>query len=163
LPDAVLSGHAHLYQRFTRIAGPSKKETPYITAGSGGFAATPPQSAVGPAPITIGNDTMVVDPIVKFGYLTVTCDGETLCISFESPAPGGGVAVLDSVCVDLKSGQLLPTKAQKSGAKAKAQSKPSSPVPSNVASKGQSKTHSKVSTKPGGSKPSSHSGSKPKH
>jgi len=106
---------------------------------------------------------MVVDPIVKFGYLTVTCDGETLCISFESPAPGGGVAVLDSVCVDLKSGQLLPTKAQKSGAKAKAQSKPSSPVPSNVASKGQSKTHSKVSTKPGGSKPSSHSGSKPKH
>src|ERR1700683_3893499 len=163
-PDAVLSGHAHLYQRFTRIAGPNKKATPYITAGSGGFAATPPQSAVGPAPITIGKDTMVVDPIVKFGYLTVTCDWETLCISFESPAPGGGVAVLDSVCVHLKSGQLMPNSAaQKSGAKAKAQaqSKTSSAVPSNVPSKGQSKTHSKGSTKPGGSKPSSHS-SKPK-
>ena len=160
-PDAVLSGHAHLYQRFTRIAGPNKKQTPYITAGSGGFAATPPQSAVGPAPITIGNDTMVVDPIVKFGYLTVTCDGETLCISFESPAPGGGVAVLDSLCVDLKSGQLMPTTSQKKGAKAKAQSKTHSGVQSNAPGKGQSKTHSKVPTNPGGSKPGTHSGSKP--
>jgi hypothetical protein len=162
-PDAVLSGHAHLYQRFTRIAGPNKKETPYITAGSGGFAATPPQTSVGPAPITVGNDTLVIDPIVKFGYLTVTCDAKTLCVSFNSPAPNGGLAQLDSVCVNLKTGKLAPSgAAQKSGVKAKAQSKASSAVQSNAPGKGQSKTHGKVSTNPGGSKPSTHSGRKPK-
>jgi calcineurin-like phosphoesterase family protein len=107
-PDAVLSGHAHLYQRFTRIAGPHKKQTPYVVAGSGGFAITPPQTKLGPAPITVGDHTLEVDPIVKFGYLTITCDARTLCIRFKSPASGGGVDVLDSVCVDLKSGTLMP-------------------------------------------------------
>src|SRR5579863_8734981 len=34
-PDVVLSGHAHLYQRFTRtVAAANGKETPYIVAGS---------------------------------------------------------------------------------------------------------------------------------
>jgi hypothetical protein len=164
-PDAILSGHAHLYQRFTRIAGPNKKQTPYITAGSGGFAATPPQTAAGPAPITIGNDTMVIDPIVKFGYLTVTCDAKTLCITFNSPAPNGGLAQLDSVCVNLKTGTLVTSgSAKKGGAKAKApaQSKTSSGVQGNAPGKGQSRTHGKISTSPGGSKPSTHSGIKPK-
>jgi hypothetical protein len=41
-PDAVLSGHAHLYQRFTRAT--AGREIPYIVAGSGGYAATAPQS-----------------------------------------------------------------------------------------------------------------------
>lgn len=159
----MLSGHAHLYQRFTRIAGPNKKETPYITAGSGGFAATPPQTSVGPAPITVGNDTLVIDPIVKFGYLTVTCDAKTLCVSFNSPAPNGGLAQLDSVCVNLKTGKLVTSSsAKKSGAKATAQSKASSGVQSNAPGKRQSKTHGKVSANPGGSKPSTHSGIKPK-
>src|SRR6202034_2446320 len=112
-PYAVLSGHAHLYQRFTRIAGPNNKQTPYVVAGSGGFAITPPQAKLGPAPITVGDHTLEVDPIVKFGYLTVTCDGKTLCINFKSPASGGGVDVLDSVCVDLKSGAIVaPSKAK---------------------------------------------------
>jgi len=158
-PDAVLSGHAHLYQRFTRIAGPNKKATPYITAGSGGFAATPPQTAPGAAPITIGNDTMVIDPIVKFGFLTVTCDAKTLCVTFNSPSPNGGLAQLDSVCVNLKTGQLVASgTAPKGGAKAKG--KTSSGVQSNSPGKGQSKTHGKASTNPGGSKPSTHSGIK---
>jgi len=114
-PDAVLSGHAHLYQRFTRIAGPNKKQTPYVVAGSGGFAITPPQAKLGPAPITVGDHTLEVDPIVKFGYLTVTCDGKTLCINFKSPASGGGVDVLDSVCVDLKRGTIVAPSKPKNG------------------------------------------------
>src|SRR5580704_3084053 len=157
-PDAVLSGHAHLYQRFTRIAGPNKKQTPYITAGSGGFAATAPQTAAGPAPITIGNDTMVIDPIVKFGYLTVTCDAKTLCITFDSPAPNGGLAQLDSVCVNLKTGTLVTSgSAKKGGAKTTAQSKTSSKTPN----KGLSKTQSKVTTKSSGPKTGSHPRHKP--
>jgi hypothetical protein len=106
---------------------------------------------------------MVIDPVVKFGYLTVTCDAKTLCIAFNSPAPNGALAQLDSVCVNLKTGTLVTSgTAQKGGAKAKSQSKTSSGVQSSAPSKGQSKTHGKVSTSPGGSKPSTHSGIKPK-
>src|SRR5205085_1430166 len=45
-PDAVLSGHAHLYQRFTREV--DRREIPYVVSGSGGFAATPPQGGAPP-------------------------------------------------------------------------------------------------------------------
>lgn len=104
-PDLVLSGHAHLYQRFTRRAGPGGKETPYIVAGSGGFAATPPQYTLGPAPITVGDHTLEIDPIVKFGHLTVTTDARTLTVSFRSPTSKGSKE-LDSVTVDLASGKV---------------------------------------------------------
>jgi DNA repair exonuclease SbcCD nuclease subunit len=49
-PDAVLSGHAHLYQRFTREV--DGREIPYVVSGSGGFAATPPQGGAPPLPWT---------------------------------------------------------------------------------------------------------------
>ena len=42
-PDVLLCGHAHLYQRFTRVMK-GGKEVPYIVAGSGGYAATAPKS-----------------------------------------------------------------------------------------------------------------------
>jgi Calcineurin-like phosphoesterase len=105
-PDMVLSGHAHLYQRFTQRVNNNKQQIPYLVSGSGGFAASPPQQNVGPAPITVGNDTMEIDPIVKFGYLTITCDGSTLTATFNSPASNGTVAALDTVSVNLKTGLL---------------------------------------------------------
>jgi hypothetical protein len=71
-PDAVLSGHAHLYQRFTRKV--DGREIPYVVAGSGGFAATPPVGGLPKAPVTVGEYTLVEQPIVEFGYLTVTID-----------------------------------------------------------------------------------------
>jgi len=98
-PDAVLSGHAHLYQRFTRNAG--SKQTPYIISGSGGFSATSPRTALPKAPITVGDHTMEIDPIVQFGYLTVTTDAKTLSITFKT-ATTKGSAVMDSVTVDLQ-------------------------------------------------------------
>jgi hypothetical protein len=69
-PDAVLSGHAHLYQRFTRKV--DGREIPYVVSGSGGFAATAPVGGLPKAPITVGEYTLVKQPIVEFGYLTVT-------------------------------------------------------------------------------------------
>src|ERR1700730_15478788 len=51
-PDAVLSGHAHLYQRFTRMI--HARETPYVVSGSGGFAATMPLGGLPRAPLTVG-------------------------------------------------------------------------------------------------------------
>ena len=35
-PDAVLSGHVHNYQRFSRAVGTRK--IPYVVAGAGGYA-----------------------------------------------------------------------------------------------------------------------------
>jgi hypothetical protein len=71
-PDAILSGHAHLYQRFTRKV--DGREIPYVVSGSGGFAATPPQGGLPRTPLTQGEYTLVKPPIVEFGYLTVTID-----------------------------------------------------------------------------------------
>jgi hypothetical protein len=107
-PDMVLSGHAHLYQRFTQRVKNNQQQIPYLVSGSGGFSASPPQQNVGPAPITVGNDTMEIDPIIKFGYLTITCDGNTLTSTFNSPAGNGTVSVLDTVSVNLKTGLLVP-------------------------------------------------------
>jgi hypothetical protein len=69
-PDMVLSGHAHLYQRFTQRVNNNRQQIPYLVSGSGGFAASPPQENVGPAPITVGNDTVSVN--LKTGLLVIT-------------------------------------------------------------------------------------------
>ena len=103
-PDVVLSGHAHLYQRFTRVV--NGKHIPYVVSGSGGFAATPPQKSAPIAPYTIGDTTLEVDPIVEFGYLTITTDAKTLSITFKT-ASQGTVTVRDSVNLDLTQGQVV--------------------------------------------------------
>ena len=103
-PDALLCGHAHLYQRFTRVM-PDGKEIPYVVAGSGGFAATTPK-ALPPPPITIGDHTLVIAPIVNFGYLTIETDARTLSLTFKT-ADQRGVVVRDSVVVDLAANKIL--------------------------------------------------------
>ena len=105
-PDAVLSGHAHLYQRFTRrTAG---HEIPYIVAGSGGFSATRPAVQTPKAPFTVGDYTLEIDPLIEFGYLTVTVDMSSatkqLIIAFHSPRSGHNV---DRVAVDLGQHKII--------------------------------------------------------
>jgi hypothetical protein len=103
-PDMVLSGHAHLYQRFTRVvAAAGGKQTPYIVSGSGGYAATAPSGTLPKAPVTVGDATLEIDPIIDFGFLTLSCDGKTLTSTFSS-ADSEGVNVRDSVSVDIASG-----------------------------------------------------------
>jgi 3',5'-cyclic AMP phosphodiesterase CpdA len=98
-PDAILSGHAHLYQRFSRHV--DGRDIPYITSGSGGFAVTPPQTRAAPGTV-FGEYTLVKAPIVDFGYLTVKVDmssnAKTLTIAYRSP---GRPAEHDSVVVHL--------------------------------------------------------------
>lgn len=105
-PDAVLSGHAHLYQRFTRRI--ANHEIPFVVAGSGGFSATRPATQTPPAPFTVGDHTLEIDPIVHFGYLTVTVDmtsaNPRLTIAFHAPISGRNV---DHVTLDLKLHQIL--------------------------------------------------------
>jgi hypothetical protein len=49
MPDAVLSGHAHSYQRYSRkvTANGKTKEIPYIVVGTGGFGMQPAPSGIG--------------------------------------------------------------------------------------------------------------------
>jgi hypothetical protein len=102
-PDVLLCGHAHIYQRFTRRIG--GKETPYIVAGSGGYAATAPKT-VPSVPVTVGDHTLVVAPIVQFGFLSLETDAKKISIVFKT-ADGSGVAIRDSVVVDLVAGKIL--------------------------------------------------------
>jgi hypothetical protein len=99
-PDAVLSGHAHLYQRYTRKV--DGREIPYVVAGAGGFSETYPRTKI-EAPLTHGEYTLVADPIVHFGYLTVTVDmrAKRLTIGYR---PSDPKIKGDSVTVDLKAG-----------------------------------------------------------
>jgi hypothetical protein len=103
-PDLVLSGHAHLYQRFTHRSA-SGQEIPYIVAGSGGFAATPPIAKQPPPGTTIGDDTLEIAPIVEFGFLTITTDAKTLKVVFQT-STSAGVQLRDSVAVDLIHGRI---------------------------------------------------------
>jgi hypothetical protein len=104
-PDLVLSGHAHLYQRFTRFL-PNGQETPYIVSGSGGYAATTPL-AKGPAVCAKVDDyRLELAPIVDFGYLTVTTDAKTLTVVFKT-SDETGVHQRDSVILDLGTGKLI--------------------------------------------------------
>jgi len=63
-----------------------------IVAGSGGFSASAPVGSLPSAPITVGEYTLELDPIVAFGYLLLTVDMSTkkpkLTISFRSNAQG---------------------------------------------------------------------------
>jgi hypothetical protein len=109
-PDAVVSGHAHLYQRFTRTV--NGRQIPYIVAGSGGHATTLPMGEViGRAPLTWGEYTLVKDPLLQYGYLTVTADwtqpaAPTLTFDFQAPKD---TTARDIVTVDLVTGALSPT------------------------------------------------------
>ncbi len=103
-PDLVLSAHAHLYQRFTRMV--NGRQVPYIVSGSGGFAATPPMQTAPPAGTVIGDHTLEVTPMVRFGYLTISTDPKTLNVVFKTAPRGGPVTQLDSVTVDLATGKI---------------------------------------------------------
>jgi hypothetical protein len=85
-PDAVLAGHAHLYQRISRKVKGLSRTIPYITAGCGGYAAKAGKSAK--KGLSDGTYTLVTPPIGEFGYLTVSVDFSakigTLTIAYRS-------------------------------------------------------------------------------
>ena len=59
-PDIVLSGHAHLYERYTRVMKADGRQIPYVVAGNGGYYnfSDPRQGKNGanPQPGIPGND-----------------------------------------------------------------------------------------------------------
>jgi len=101
-PDAVLSGHAHIYQRFSRSV--NGRQIPYIVAGSGGHNTTVPTGEQrGEAPRTWNEYTLEVGPTLAYGYLRVTVDmshpaAPSLTFAFTAP---GVPAAADSITIQL--------------------------------------------------------------
>lgn len=109
-PHAVLSGHAHNYQRFTRIVDGT--QIPYIVAGSGGHDVTRiAKDRWGalrtPSQIT---DTLSFENYDDrhYGYLRITVNSKLLKIEFH-PAEDGSMEKTpdDRVAVDLATRRLI--------------------------------------------------------
>ncbi len=104
-PHAVLSGHAHNYQRFTRQVG--QTQIPYLVAGCGGHGLSPLQSGSNGAirtPITVSS-TLTFESYdgTDYGYLRVIATAETLTIEFHPASDGAGTKTPDDVVtVNLK-------------------------------------------------------------
>jgi hypothetical protein len=109
-PHAVLSGHAHNYQRFTRTV--NNNDIPYIIAGSGGHAVTSLRSKKSGGPLRV---PMQLAPELifenyddsEFGYLRIVSNNDTLRIEFHALGPGPDKAGIDTVTVDLKSRTMI--------------------------------------------------------
>lgn len=115
-PHAILSGHAHNYQRFTRTR--DGRQTPFLVAGNGGHAVrpltqkgSPTLRAPSPQPsLSTAKDTVVFENYddQDFGYLRILVNATQLRIEYH-PAPDGAAAKTpdDSVTVDLATRQLV--------------------------------------------------------
>lgn len=109
-PDAVICGHAHLYQRVVRQVG--NQYIPYVLSGAGGYAVTPGEE-VGKsymAQIT-ANGSRLGFKMFESGYVraTVTSPSSgdpTLRFEYRSVKPASNGP--DDVCaINLKTHQLL--------------------------------------------------------
>lgn len=111
-PDLYLSGHAHLYERYTRTVG--GKQIPYLVAGMGGYYDLPglkPANSRTPAPKTpaSGTDasgnplTLQVYNDNTFGFLRMTVSAGSIVGEFVTVDPASGkTGTGDSFTVDLK-------------------------------------------------------------
>jgi len=116
-PHAVLSGHAHNYQRFTRRL--DGRETPFVIMGNSGHAHNSLTKKGEPAlrtpavqgPLSNGNDGIVFENYddQDFGYLRVVVSAQQLHIEYHPASDGPNAKTADdSVTVDLESRKLAP-------------------------------------------------------
>ncbi len=115
-PHAVLSGHAHNYQRFTRVQ--DGRETPFVICGNGGHALnhltkkgmpalrTPAEQSVS----STDDSTVTLESYddQDFGYLRIIVNARQLRIEYH-PASDGAEAKTpdDIVTVDLAGRKLV--------------------------------------------------------
>jgi len=102
-PHAVFSGHAHNYQRFTRLI--NGYETPYIVAGCGGHSPLSKMSGTYRTPYTI-DDTLTLESYddTDYGYLRVVVNATTMTVEYHPQSDGGTTKTPDdSVTIDLAS------------------------------------------------------------
>lgn len=98
-PDAVVSGHAHNYQRHTRHV--DGKDIPFVVAGCGGHN----DSSVDPAAGEVIGDHSFDKSFKGFGYLRLRASASALTIEFVNL---GGTQPFDSVTVALEAAPPAP-------------------------------------------------------
>jgi hypothetical protein len=114
-PHAVLSGHAHNYQRYTRVLG--KRQIPYLVCGNGGHGLTPlskAQTIRTPQPMQIFAQPEAKDSVTfenyddkDYGYLRILANPAQLRIEYHPAADGGGAKTPDDfVTVNLADSTL---------------------------------------------------------
>jgi len=107
-PHAVLSGHAHNYQRFTRIE--PGRETPFVVAGMGGHSSQPPFGKLvsPPRPPFAMGEFQCENYSQNYGYLRVVVTPQQLRIEFHDATTGlASKSPSDVVAVDLASHQIV--------------------------------------------------------
>jgi Calcineurin-like phosphoesterase len=95
-PHAVFSGHAHNYQRYTRLV--NNGQTPYIVAGCGGHSPLAAMRATYRTPYKI-DDTLTLESYddTHYGYLRVIVNAQTMTIEFHPEADGATTKTPDDV------------------------------------------------------------------
>jgi hypothetical protein len=118
-PDIHLSGHSHLYERFTRTV--KKRQIPYIVAGNGGYPGLAGLKKGGkPAPApkapqkgkdASGNDLKLETFNNKtFGFLRMTVSASELdLVAIGVDTDTGKTTPIDGFSVDLKNGIVTDT------------------------------------------------------
>lgn len=115
-PHAVLSGHAHNYQRFTRTTKDGR-QTPFLVSGNGGHAVsaltkkgTPAiRTPAAQAALSNGSDTITLENYddQDFGYLRVLVNPRQLRVEYHPASDGPNAKTADdAVTVDLATRKL---------------------------------------------------------
>jgi hypothetical protein len=115
-PHAVLSGHVHNYQRFTRTRGDGT-QIPYVVCGNGGHNLVPLTRAGAPALRTpqivqtagAGTDQLVFESYDArdYGYLRIVATAAQLRIEYHPAGDASGAKTPDdAVTVDLRTRTL---------------------------------------------------------
>jgi hypothetical protein len=113
-PDLHLSGHSHLYERYTRTV--NGKQIAYIVAGMGGFynlAGLKPKAPAPPKTPASGTDAagnplrIDVYKDKAFGFVRITVSSSSVSAQFVSVDPSSRkTAIGDSFVIDLKAGKV---------------------------------------------------------
>jgi hypothetical protein len=108
MPDAVISGHSHNYQRFTRyytINGVNM-QIPYFVVGCSGHGLQNVAHADGHKT----DDHTFDSSLSGYGYLTLTADKNKITINFTQVNTDGSKQPYDkTIVVDLATSQIVPS------------------------------------------------------
>jgi hypothetical protein len=116
LPDLHLSGHSHLYERYTRTSG--GKQIPYVVAGMGGYYNLPGLKPLNKRPVPPQTPATGTDASGKplrlevyndntFGFLRVTVSPASVTGEFVTVDPvSGKTGSGDSFTLDLRTSKV---------------------------------------------------------
>jgi len=102
-PHAVLSGHAHNYQRYTRTV--NGYQIPFVVAGCGGHSPLSSMRSTVRTPYQI-DSTLTLESYddTDYGYLRIVVNAQTMTIEFHPESDGGTTKTPDDdVTINLAS------------------------------------------------------------